>query len=111
MIDSKERAKKKLISNARTIIANQVGMPVGILTMDRLITTYSKEVNEFGLLLSSFKSAFEEIRDLALGSERLNFNIDTLIKQDQNLNSTLSKYHDSILTECFNLIKTLESRD
>lgn len=111
MIDKKEAVQKKLISNSRAIIANQKGLPVGILTMSKLTAVYSTEIKELGLDLQVFDDAFDQIKDFALGSERLHFNADFLVKQDKKLNQKLKKYNESILAKCFEIIKALNPSD
>ncbi|OEK02311.1 hypothetical protein BFP97_12630 [Roseivirga sp. 4D4] len=111
MIDTEETAKKKLLSTSRAIIANQVALPVGILSMNKLMSIFSNEIQELGLSLSTFKTAYNEIYEFALGSERINCNVHFLIKQDKELNATLDSYRDSILIECFDLVRILSSED
>jgi len=111
MIDRKEAVRKKLISNSRAIIANPKGLPVGILTMSKLTSIYLSEIKELGLDLIVFNDAFDEIKDFSLGSERLHFNADLLVKQDKKLDQKLKNYRESILIKCFEIIKVLNRSD
>ena len=70
---------KKLVSNARAIISNQIDLAV-------------------------FSEYRTKTKDLPLGTERLSYNLTYLKQQDKQLDELTKHYKDKIIEKCFEII-------
>jgi hypothetical protein len=94
---------KKLVANARAIISYQIGLPVGCIKMNKILTwlTPYEETLDYPV----FRDYLNEAYDLPLGSERLRWNRDALRRYDERLISINLKYREKIIDTCFDIIE------
>ena len=97
---------KKLVSNSRSIITHHIGLPLGIVKMNKIIGWLKSEGGEDLIDLKLFSSVYEKINYLPLGVERLKYNLDYLKEQDKILNSLIDVHYNQILKKCFEIIET-----
>jgi hypothetical protein len=95
---------KKLVSNARAIISNEIGISVGCLKMIRIIAWL--EPHEVILNYPVFEDYSEAIIAIPSGKERLNCSREALRRYDEQLLPINSQYHDRIIDACFGIMKT-----
>ena len=99
---------KKLVSNARAIVTNQIGIPLGILKMTKIIYWIDRISKLENINLNLFDELYKSISDFPLGSERLHCNKEYLTKQDKELNKIILENYDLIIDKCFEIINKFE---
>jgi len=109
MNDQRHRSLiKQLVANARAIISYQVGLPFGVVRMQKLLTWLRPfEVLNFPV--------FERYRaatlDLPTSSERLHCSRDALRRYDMRLVAINLEYREEILDTCFDIIERFSNRN
>jgi len=93
---------KQLVANARAIISYQVGLPLGVVRMHKILTWLGPfEVLDFPV--------FERYRaatlDLPTSSERLQCSREALRRYDERLVAINLEYREEILDTCFEIIE------
>lgn len=99
-----ERLIKKLVSNARAILTNQIGLALGVQKMTGLLL-WVKDLNQLDINVQIFNEYYSRTTGIPLGTERLQWNIESLIREDQKLQKLDELYKDDILRKCEELIK------
>lgn len=99
---------KQLVANARAIISYQVGLPFGVVRMQKILTWLRPfEVLDFPV--------FERYRaatlDLPTSSERLHCSRDALRRYDERLVAINLEYREEILDTCFEIIERFAHRN
>lgn len=92
---------KKLIANARAIISNQVGFPVGCLKMSKIL--YWLKPYE-AIEIPVFELYFTETVDIPTGTERLYCSRDAIQRYDEKLTSLELAYREKVIDACFEII-------
>ncbi len=95
---------KKLLSNARAIISNQIALPLGVSKMHSILYQIAliKPLEEIDLqIFSDYKL---KASDLAIGTERLAYHPDFLKRQDKILDELTLQHKDEIIDKCFEII-------
>jgi 5-methylcytosine-specific restriction endonuclease McrBC regulatory subunit McrC len=95
---------KKLVSNAKAILSNQVAIPLGVSKMKKIVFWIDQiePIEEIELdVFSEFMSLTE---NLPIGTERLTYSSDFLKKQDKELDNLTMYYKDQIIDKCFEII-------
>ena len=98
--------QKKLVANARAIISNQIGLPLGCLKMGARIT-WLQEYEEINYPV--FEAYNSESSVVAVGSERLNCSRDALRRYDKVLDELSLKYKEEVIDSCFEIISRFET--
>ena len=95
---------KKLVSNARAIISNDIGMPMGSLKMERIIRdiNYIKPITE--VHLDVFSNYNNQTNEYPIGVDRLGYNIDFLLELDKKLDDVTEYFKPNIIKKCFDII-------
>ena len=95
----------KLVSNARAILTNQIGIPLGVLKMGAIITRihFIRPITEIDL--SVFSEYNNKTSTLPIDKERLHYNSEYLKQQDTILDELTVKYKDSIIIKCNEIIE------
>ena len=75
---------KKLVSNARAILTNQIAIPLGVVKMTKLIK-WINCIEPIDLDLNVFNEYYSKTTELPLGTERLTYNKEFLLKLDLEL--------------------------
>ncbi|MCP3685512.1 MAG: hypothetical protein GY861_22910 [bacterium] len=101
---------KKLASNARAIVTNQVGFPIGCVKMARILFWMYTEAGVEGEKISGkyiriFDAYYDETDALPKGTERLHWDRDALKKKDEILWEVNQRYRDQVLDICFDIIE------
>ena len=97
----REAAAKKVVSAARAIVAYQIGLPVGCQRMSRaLFWLKPHEIN----LPTIFDDYLAETVGLPIGSERLEWDRNTLDHKDIALENINQRFRDRIFDTCWTLI-------
>lgn len=92
---------KKLVANARAIISNQVGFPVGCLKMSKIL--YWLEPYE-NIEIPVFTQYFAETVDIPTGTERLYCSREAIRQYDEKLISFELAYREMVIDACFEII-------
>jgi hypothetical protein len=98
--------EKKLVSNARAILTNQIALPLGVHKMTRILTRIG-HIKPIEIDVQVFDQFEAKTRGLPIGTERLQWNIDSLKKEDQQLNKVVEIYREQILDKCSEIITRL----
>ena len=99
---------KKLVSNAKAIISNQIALPLGIRKMAKLKFWFGESVSLLNIDLTIFDKFENEVNGLPIGSERLLWEKEALKKQDIVLENIIAKYREEIIDKCFQIIEVLD---
>ena len=94
---------RKLVANARAIISYQVGLPVGCVKMNRLLIWLEQEGER--LEFPVFAEYLGKVRELPIGSERLECSRAALRRYDERLVSINLEYRERIIDACFDIIE------
>jgi len=100
---------KKLVSNSRSILTNQIAIPLGVQKMEKLISWINsiEPINDIDL--SVFKEYYSKTSGLAIGTERLQYNKEFLKKQDKKLDELTTYYKNDIFDKCFEIISQFQN--
>lgn len=102
--EEKQRTyRNKLVANARAIISNQVGLPLGCLKMEARIS-WLQEFEEVSYPV--FKVYNSESSAVPIGSERLNCSREALRRYDEILDDLYRRYKEEVIDACFEIIST-----
>lgn len=100
--EQRESRIKKLVSSARALLSLQVGLAVGA----------NRIINELTWLGPEFKDSYPVFRQfigsipasVPLGSARLEWNPEPLLKTDQVLANAERQYREAVLRACIEII-------
>lgn len=98
---------KKLVSNARAIISNQIALPLGIRKMSKIKYWLGETESPLNIDLTIFDKFEDEANGLPIGSERLLWEKEALKAQDVILDKIIAKYRDKVINKCFHIIEVL----
>ncbi|MBI5914328.1 MAG: DUF2489 domain-containing protein [Bacteroidetes bacterium] len=95
---------KKLVSNARAIITNQIALPLGALKMERILywVNQIEQVSEIDLQI--FSEYNSKTIHFLIGTERLHCEKEFLKQQDKQLDELTMQYKDEIIDKCFEIV-------
>lgn len=93
---------KKLVSNAKAILTNQIGLPVGVRKMTKIQHWINPALTEIDLkIFGEFDLA---VGRCPIGPERLLWDKDALKIQDQVIDKVIVAYRDDIIDKCFEVV-------
>jgi hypothetical protein len=98
---------KKLVANARAIISNQVGFPVGCLKMSKILS-WLKPYREIEIPV--FDSYFAETVDIPTGTERLYCSRDAIKRYDEKLIALELEHREQVINACFEIINSYSKK-
>ena len=98
---------RRLVANARAIISYQVGLPVGCVKMDRLLTWLEHEGEKLDFPV--FGEYLEQVREIPTGSERLECSRAALRRYDGRLVPVNLKYKERIIDACFDIAERFDA--
>ena len=101
----KDNYIKKLLSNARAIISNQIALPLGISKMDKILYWINQIEPLDNIDLQIFSEYSAKTINFPLGTERLLYHPDFLKQQDKQLDKLTMQYKDTIIDKCFEIIE------
>ena len=100
---------KQLVTTARSILTNQVGLPFGAIRITRIIAI----LNQFQALskidLAVFDLYRHELSGFPIGTERLRWEKEALLKQDESIEVITKKYKSQIFEKCYQIIEMFGS--
>ena len=102
----KDNYIKKLLSNARAIISNQIALPLGISKMDKILYWINQIEPLDNIDLQIFSEYSAKTINFPLGTERLLYHPDFLKQQDKQLDKLTMQYKDTIIDKCLKLLKS-----
>lgn len=94
----------KLVANARAIISNQIGLPLGVLKMRKFIHWIDNIKPLLDTDLEIFSSYYLNMDDLPIGTERLLWNIEKLIEFEEEFDQLNKLFRADILRKCAEII-------
>ena len=95
---------KKLVSNARAIISNQIALPLGAKKMNKVLIWINQIEPLENIDFEILRDYNSKIINFALGTERLEYNSDFLKRQDKQLDKVTMEYKDKMIEKCFEII-------
>lgn len=101
----RENQIKKLVSNARAIISNEIGMPMGSLKMERIILWINDIEPLTEIQLDVFTSYNNQTNEYPIGVDRLGYNKDYLLELDVKLDEITHSFKNLIIEKCFEIIQ------
>ncbi len=99
---------RKLVANARAIISYQVGLPVGCVKMDKILI-WLAPFEKLGYTI--FSDYLNDTKGLPIGTERLQWNRESLRKYDERLIQINLKYREKIIDNCFEIIEKYKNTE
>lgn len=102
----RDSSARKVVAVARQIVTYQIGLPVGC---QRMIRTWSPLLKDGLASKSVFEEYMAQVAGLPIGSERLEWNRDTLREKDRVLERINTEQRDRIFDACWALINLLGS--
>ena len=93
----------KLVSNAKAILSNRIGISLGVKKMNEIATSLSGQ-QKSQIDLSVFEEFAKRINGCPVGSERLLWDKEALKKQDIIVDKVIRVYRDKIIDKCFEII-------
>jgi Protein of unknown function (DUF2489) len=101
---------QKLVSNARAIISNQIGIPLGSIKMEKIMfwINHIETITEIDLRI--FSAYNSETIQFPVGTERLRCNKEYLKEIDKELDKLTLQYKDRIFDKCFEIIGTFANK-
>ena len=93
---------RKLVSTARAIISNEIGMPVGCIRASKILY-WLKGYD--GPDYPIFELYLREVHELPIGHERLEWEPNKLKTKDAILEKYNAQYREKILDACQDIIK------
>jgi len=100
----KDNYIKKLVSNSRAILTNQIALPLGVHKMNKIVYWINNIEPIIDIDLSIFDEYDSKTRVFALGTDRLTYNREFLKMQDQELDEITSIYKNDLLDKYFEII-------
>jgi hypothetical protein len=101
----RENQIKKLVSNARAIISNDIGMQMGSLKMERIILWINDIEPIAEIQLNVFLSYNNQISEYPIGVDRLGYNKEYLLELDVKLDDITKSFKSLIIEKCFEIIQ------
>lgn len=95
---------KKLVSNARAIICNEIGLPMGSLKMERLIARINEIDPITEIHLDVFSNYNNQTNEYPIGIDRLGYNVDYLLQLDIKLDDVTDYFKPNIIRKCFEIV-------
>lgn len=96
---------EKLVSNSRAILTNQIGLPLGVQKMTKILTWIENIKSLENIDTEIFSKCYKKFSKYPIGTERLTYNKDFLIAQDRLIDDVVYKYKDLLLEKCHEIIK------
>jgi hypothetical protein len=109
MQNDREITIKKLVSNAKAILTNQIGLPLGVRRMTRIQTSIFPPLTNIDLKV--FDDIDFKIKNCPIGTDRLLWDKNALMKQDELIYEVLASYRNGIINKCFEIIELLDNKD
>ena len=95
--------RDKLVSTAKAILSNRIGISLGVKKMNEIAATLTA-AEKTNLDLSVFEEFAKKINGCPVGSERLLWDKEALKKKDIVVDKVIRIYRDKIIDKCFELI-------
>jgi hypothetical protein len=99
---------KKLVSNAKAIVTNQIAMPLGVRKMNKIIIWLSQGQYACPIDMTVFQNFENNINGCPVGTERLLWDKEALKLQDQIIDEALAIYKHTIMDKCFEIIESYD---
>ncbi len=101
---------KKLISNAKAILTNQIALPLGVRKMNRIRYWINQSQSVMSIDFKIFDDFDNMVKCGPVGTERLLWAREALKEQDKIVDTATAIYKEGILDKCFEIIETLDSK-
>ena len=98
----------KLVSNAKAILTNQIGLPLGVRRMTTIQHWIKPPLTNVDLAI--FNDIDSKIKECPIGTERLLWEKNALMKQDEVIYKIIDAYRNGIISKCFEIIEALDKQ-
>jgi hypothetical protein len=95
---------KKLVSNAKAMVTQQINIPLGSQKMTKIIYWINNIEPLNDIDLSIFSRFYSEIQHLAFGIERSSYNKELLQSEDSKLDYIVLNHQEKIIEKCYEII-------
>jgi hypothetical protein len=95
---------KKLVSNAKAMVTQQINIPLGSQKMTKIIYWINNIEPLNDIDLSIFSRFYSEIQHLAFGIERSSYNKELLQSEDSKLDYIVLNHKEKIIEKCYEII-------
>lgn len=100
---------RKLVSNAKAILTNQIGLPLGVRKMQKLIIRINQIEPLANIDYSVIEKYLSKINGYPIGTERLQWEKEALKKQDKVIDEVTYYYKEGLIDKCFEIIQLLDN--
>lgn len=99
---------KKMVSNARAILTNQIDFTEGCFKMKGFISNISfiKPIEEIDI--GVFKQFYDKMSYYPVGNEKLNYNKEYLATLNVEIEEILQEFKPIIISKCSEIIETFK---
>jgi hypothetical protein len=101
---------KKLVSNAKAILTNQIALPLGVRKMNKIRYWINQSQSVMSIDFKIFDEFDNMVKGCPVGTERLLWAQEALKEQDKIIDNASAIYKEGILDKCFEIIETLDSK-
>ena len=102
--NGKRKLLRKLVATSRNIISYEVGVPVGVWKINRLITWLGYD--GVALNFPVFAEYLKSVMAIPSGKERLYCSREALRRYDADLNQINLHFHERIIDACYEIVET-----
>jgi hypothetical protein len=100
---------KKLVSNCKALLSNQIGFPLGMRKMDKIIGWINDVEPLNNIDTTIFSEYNSRIANLGVGIERLLYSPEFLKKEEKILDNLGFEYKERIIDKCFEIIQKFDN--
>ncbi|RZK04704.1 MAG: hypothetical protein EOO43_22250 [Flavobacterium sp.] len=111
LLKQREKLIKKLVSNAKAILSNQISLPLGIARMGTTITWIENIERLPNINLQILLEYNNLTAKYFIGTERLMCNKDFLIEQDKELDKITMMNKDKLISKCYEILELFEAKE
>ena len=106
-IERRNNYIKKLVSNSRSILTNQISIPLGSQKMTKILFWINPIAPIEEIDFSIFNELNNQTINFPIGKDRIEYNADFLIKLDIQLNEVVVQFKEDILNKCIEIVDKL----
>lgn len=101
--EQQDARTRRLVSAARALLSLQVGLYVGARRIENALTWLGPDFRTKHRIFSEFTDAVP--RDIPVGTARLLWNPEAVLKTDVRLASVETRYRAQLLAECIEIVR------
>jgi hypothetical protein len=91
---------KRLVSNAKAIVTNQIALPLGVRKMNKIRYWINHSKTVVSIDFKIFDDFDSMVKGCRVGNERLLWDPEALKEQDKTVDDAAAIYNEDILNKC-----------